>query len=50
MTDLAAPLPGLAPAPNTRNKARAGRRGQGTLAMLWRKAGWLMRLYIGCSS
>ena len=47
MTDLAAPLPGLAPAPNTRNKTRNSRRGQGTLAMLWRKANWLMRLYIG---
>lgn len=45
MTDLAAPLPGLAP--KARNKSRNARRGQGTLAMLWRKANWLMRLYIG---
>lgn len=43
MTDFAAPLPGLRRGP----KARNTRRGQGTLAMLWRKAGWLMRLYIG---
>ncbi|MBL8592816.1 MAG: ABC transporter permease [Devosia sp.] len=45
MTDLAAPLPGLAP--KARNTSRNSRRGQGTLAMLWRKANWLMRLYIG---